>query len=268
LMAISEWIEKLGRAVFEAPFGGATISKDAPELAEIRLTVLDAVKAKSHRVSGKDVFPHNIVRIHMGGIPESQSGVLKSSFFIQYMEQELRSGLTRSNYRFPEDLRIEIQTTAEFPGPKEHWIRVETELQTKAPEPARTSKKTARLVVQKGNANKTELVLDKSRTNIGRTVDVYRSDGPSRRNDLAFSEDNEINRTVSREHAHILLDKRTGEYRIFNDRWYKPGSNAEDGCGLWIIRDGLSQEVPRNARGTKLQQGDEIHLGRAVIKFK
>jgi hypothetical protein len=141
-------------------------------------------------------------------------------------------------------------------------------LETKAAEPARNSRKTARLIVQKGNANKAELSLDKTRTNVGRTVDVYRSDGPSRRNDLAFSEDTEINRTVSREHAHILLDKRTGEYRIFNDRWYKPGNNAEDGCGLWIIRDGLSQEVHRNARGTKLQPGDEIHLGRAVIKFK
>jgi hypothetical protein len=46
------------------------------------------------------------------------------------------------------------------------------------------------------------------------------------------------------------------------------GNKAEGGCGLWIIRDGLSQEVHRNARGTRLQAGDEIHLGRAVLKFK
>lgn len=267
-MAISEWIEKLGRAIFEAPFGGAKISKDAPELAEIRIAVLDEIKAQSHRVSGKDVFPHNVVRINIGGVPESQAHVLKSAFFTQYLEQEIRGGLTRAHYRFPDDLFIEVRTTPQFPGPKEQWIWVETESQVKLPDVAPVRKKSARLTVQKGKANKTEIVLDKTRINIGRTMDVYRSDGPSRRNDLAFSEDNDINRTVSREHAHIMFDSRSGEYRIYNDRWYKPGTKAEDGCGLWIIRDGLSKEVHRNARGTKLEPGDEIHLGLAVIKFR
>jgi hypothetical protein len=56
-VAISNVIEKLGRAIFEAPFGTGRLSKDAPELAEIRLAVLDAAKAKSHRASGKNVFP-------------------------------------------------------------------------------------------------------------------------------------------------------------------------------------------------------------------
>ena len=69
-------------------------------------------------------------------------------------------------------------------------------------------------------------------------------------------------RTVSREHADIAFHKRSG------DRWYKQGHKGDGGCCLWIIRDGLSQEVHRNARGTRLQHGDEIHLGRAVVKFQ
>ena len=69
-------------------------------------------------------------------------------------------------------------------------------------------------------------------------------------------------RTVSREHADIAFHKRSG------DRWYKQGHKGDGGCGLWIIRDGLSQEVHPNARGTRLQHGDEIHLGRAVVKFQ
>lgn len=267
-MALSEWIEKLGRAIFETPFGSAQISKDAPELAEIRLAVLDEIKAKSHRVSGKDVFPYNLVRINIGGIPESQSGVLKSAFFTQFFEQELRGGLSRAQYRFPEDLQIEVQTTPKLPGPKQQWLWIETESRDKPVQSASQPKKTARLIVLKGAANEGEILLNKPRTNIGRTVDVYRADGPSRRNDLAFTEDNEINRTVSREHAHVAFQKKTGEYRLFNDRWYKLGGKTEGGCGLWIIRDGLSQEVHRNGRGTKLQAGDEIHLGRATLKFQ
>src|SRR5258706_14510058 len=103
-MAVSEWIEKLWRVIFEAPFGAAQLSKDAPELAEIRLAVLDAVKAKSHRVAGRDVFPYNLVRINVRGIPEEQSGILKGTFFSQFFEQELRAGLSRSIYRFSNDL--------------------------------------------------------------------------------------------------------------------------------------------------------------------
>lgn len=121
-------------------------------------------------------------------------------------------------------------------------------------------------MVVEGSANEREVPLIKARTNIGRTADVYRADGMSRRNDLAFAEDSEVNGTVSREHAHVLYDKNTGEYRLFNDRWYK--REDKGGCGLWIVRDGLSQEVHRTSRGTKLEAGDEIHLGRAVVRFQ
>jgi hypothetical protein len=126
----------------------------------------------------------------------------------------------------------------------------------------------ARIVVVAGSANKSEIPLQKSRTNMGRLVDVYKSEGLSRRNDLAFAEDNPVNRTVSREHAHIAFDKKTGEYRLFNDRWYQRGNKTESNCGLWIVRDGMGQEVHRDTRGTRLLPGDEIHLGKAVVKFQ
>ncbi|SPE34412.1 conserved hypothetical protein [Candidatus Sulfopaludibacter sp. SbA6] len=115
--------------------------------------------------------------------------------------------------------------------------------------------------------------LEKARTNIGRVMDVYRAAGLFRRNDLAFAAETEINQSVSREHAHIQFDRVAGEYRLFNDRWYPRGessagmsNNAE--CGTWIVRDGMSQEVHRNARGTKLEHGDEIHFGLAVVVFE
>ena len=134
----------------------------------------------------------------------------------------------------------------------------------KAPEQeSARARRAARIAVVEGAANVPELPLTKARINIGRSTNVYRSEGPSRKNDLAFVEDNEINRTVSREHAHIRVDKASGEHRLYNDRWYKPAAN----CGLWILRDGLSQPVHRGERGVALKSGDEIHLGRAVVKF-
>jgi pSer/pThr/pTyr-binding forkhead associated (FHA) protein len=267
-VAISDVFEKLGKAIFESPFSASRISEEVPEMAEIRLAALDAIKSKSHRVSGKMVFPFNVVRIHLSGVPEKQAETFQSQFLSKYFEEELRGGLARSSYRFPDDLRVEMQTSPVMPGPKENWIRVETETVAAPPREAidPAVAKPALVIVQ-GTANVAELQLEKIRTNIGRTIDVYKSEGPSRRNDLAFEEDTEINRTVSREHAHLMWDKKSGEVRIFNDRWYKMGADSEANCGIWIVRDGLSQPIHRNARGVALKAGDEIHLGRAIVGF-
>jgi hypothetical protein len=267
-LPLSDVFEKLGRAIFESPFTASRISEDVPELAEIRLAAIDAIKSRSHRVAGKLVFPFNLVRIHLSGIPDKQAETFRSDFISGYFEQELRAGLSRSNYRYPDDMRVEIETTAELPGPRQDWIRVEVESIAKAAvAPAAFVHQECELVILQGKSNEARIPLTKTRTNIGRPIDVFKTAGPSRRNDIAFSEDSDINRSVSREHAHIVRDKDSGEYRIFNDRFYKMGPDAETNCGLWIVRDGLSQPVHRNSRGAALKPGDEIHLGRAVLQF-
>jgi hypothetical protein len=265
-MRISEIIERFGRTVFEAPFGAlAETIGDSPEVAEIRIAVLDEVKKKIQRAGGKALFPYNLVRISIraGG---NDTAVFERDFFRKFFEEEVCKGISKESCRFPEDLRVEIRIAG---GDQENWLLIETlaeDLPVVA-EPPR-AKRVARLVVVAGNANKSEVPLQKARINIGRLVDVYKSEGLSRRNDLAFAEDNPINRTVSREHAHILHEKKTGEYRLFNDRWYKRGDKHESNCGLWIVRDGMGQEVHRDTRGTRLLPGDEIHLGKAVLKFQ
>jgi hypothetical protein len=259
-MPLLDSIEKLGRAIFESSFSDTS---EAPELAEIRLAVLDAVKASSHRIGSVRVLSHNLIRVHLRGVPEEQASAFEGGFLANYLAREVRAGLARSSLRFPENLRVEVRTNPGLPGLGEGWVSVEMEKDSVvvAQETPRLLR-IARLVVLQGTANKPELALSKTRTNIGRTVDVFHADGPMRRNDLAFVEDNEINRTVSREHAHIIAQKNSGEYRIYNDRWYK-GAN----CGLWILRDGLSQPVHRGDRGFLLHAGDEIHAGRAAMRF-
>jgi len=259
---VTNWIEKLGRTIFEAPFGGEQLVKDAPGMAEIRLAVLDDVRGKTQRVAGREVFPCNVIRLLIRGVSEEQASVFKGSFFLGLLEEELRAGLKRMQCRFPTDLRVEVETTPDLPNAGELWVEVHTESRKSASASPKEEPPIGRITVLRGAANVSELVLDKARINIGRPVEVFKQDGPSRVNDLAFAADDEINRTVSREHAYIARDKRTGEYRIFNDRVYKGGN-----CGMWIMRGGLSQEVHRNARGARLEDGDEIHLGNAVLRF-
>src|SRR5260370_16800706 len=146
-MEISSVIERLGRAIFEAPFGGGRISKDAPELAEIRLAVLDAVKSKSHRAGGKSVFPYNLVRIHLRGVPDEQAAVFQGEFLSKYLSEELRGGLARAGYRFPDELAVEIGSTPNLPERAEERLRVETPPQQKTDPPHAPAPQTARLIV-------------------------------------------------------------------------------------------------------------------------
>jgi hypothetical protein len=260
-MTMNDFLEKWGRTLFEAPLATATKSDEPPELAEIRLAILDRVREKSYRSGGRKVFPYDLVRVQLRGVEQARQPVFAGRFFRQYLEQEVATALREAGCRYPENLRVEVDAVVGLPLPGVSWLAVEVASQ----DPAGTA--VARLVVREGTPNVAELRLDKARTNIGRVVDSYRAAGLFRRNDLSFVEETEVNATVSREHAHILFDRATGEYRLFNDRWYQRGPRPGE-CGVWIVRDGLSQEVHRNSRGAKLEAGDEIRLGRAVLSFE
>jgi len=264
-MNINEYLEKWGRTLFEAPLatkpGPPGASEEPEELAEIRLAVLDKAREKSYRSGGKKVFPYDLLRIELRGVEEGRQGIFGGRFFRRYLEQEVRNALRDAGCRYPDDLRVDVETTGALPQRDEPWLVVDVASQERAGRSA-----VGKLVVREGTANVAEVRLDKARTNIGRVVDVYRAEGLFRRNDLAFAADTEINRSVSREHAHIQFDRVTGEYRLYNDRWYPRPSSGE--CGTWIVRDGMSQEVHRTSRGTKLEPGDEIHFGQAVVEFQ
>jgi hypothetical protein len=257
-MTFTEFLEKWGKTVFEGPLTPAA-PVTAPEFPEIRLAALEEVRRKSYRAGARKVFPFDVIRVSLRGVEESRAELFRGAFFRKYLEQEVHAALRADACRFPENLRVEISVSLGLPLPSEPWLVVEAiSHSTDGALPV------ARLLVRAGTANVAELSLGKPRTHIGREIDVYRNRGLHRRNDLAFVEDTDINRTVSREHAHIRYDRATGEYRLFNDRWYGPGGE----CGTWIVRDGISREVHHDTRGTRLEPGDEIHFGRAVVAFE
>src|SRR5271165_4133438 len=226
-MKVSELIERLGRTVFEAPFGAwsETIS-DSPEVAEIRIAVLDEVAKKIQRAGGKALFPYNVIRIVIR-TGSNDASVFERDFFRRFFEEEVRKSLSKETCRFPADLRVQIRAVTDDDG-EGNWLQVQT-IAEDAPPAAEATPRTrrgARLMVESGAANKAELPLQKTRTNIGRLVDVYKAEGLSRRN------------------------------------------KSDSNCGLWIIRDGMGQEVHRDTRGTRLLPGDEIHFGKAVVRFQ
>jgi hypothetical protein len=113
-----------------------------------------------------------------------------------------------------------------------------------------------------GASSEPVFVADRLRVNIGRERDVVDAQGRAvRRNDLFFPETVEpINASVSRSHAHIRFDRKSGEWRIYDD-----GSKL----GTSIFREGRRIEVPAHApRGAMLLPGDEICLGQARLRLE
>jgi len=276
-MTLGDFVERVGRTIFEAPFGGAAPRvAGTAELAEIRHAIIDQMERKTQRTGGRNLFPYNRINIVIRGADAQQASALSGSFLRDYFEQEIRRALGKAEAEHPTGLRVTVEVTSDRPAKREDWLSVITSFEQEEAEPARlqdaatpTSEQPANssgcLQVMQGVAAASEIALDPWCTNIGRTLDVYRTQGLSRRNHLAFGEEDEISLTVSREHAHILHDQASGEYRLFNDRYYQ--RERGESCNLWIIREGASQEVHRNGRGVRLQDGDEIHLGRAIVRF-
>ena len=153
------------------------------------------------------VFPFDLVRVSMRGVEESRAAVFRSGFFRSYLEHEIQGSLRADAVRFP-------GAPARGGGCRDRPAAARRAVADGgrgiAGAAGRIAAEAARLVVRKGSANVPELPLDKARVYIGREVDVYRNGGLFRRNDLAFVEESEVNRSVSREHAHIEYDRHDG----------------------------------------------------------
>ena len=190
-MNLNDFLEKWGRTLFEAPLAAIQV-QEPPELAEIRLALLDEAMSKSYRSGGRRVFPFDLLRVELRGVEQSRYSVFTGRFFQRYLEQEVCEALRSAGCRFPEDLRVEVDATVGLPARGTKWLNVAAASRDRTAVPAR-----GKLVVREGAANLEELKLDKARVNIGRGVDVYRMEGIFRRNDLAFLEDDPVSRSVS-----------------------------------------------------------------------
>jgi hypothetical protein len=117
------------------------------------------------------------------------------------------------------------------------------------------------LAVVNGVADRRAYAFAAERIDVGRGSDVR--DGRNtliRTNQVAFAEQSgDVNGSVSRQHAHIAYDGRSGAYRVHDD-----GSVY----GTKIVRKGRTVPVPFGSRGVRLQPGDEIVLGEARLRVR
>ncbi len=107
-MNVGDYLEKWGRTLFETPLATVSRTGEPPELAEVRLAVLDRVREKSYRSGGRKVFPYDLLRVEMRGVEDERRDVFGGRFFRQYIEQEVRAALRDAGCRFPGNLRVDV----------------------------------------------------------------------------------------------------------------------------------------------------------------
>jgi hypothetical protein len=190
---------------------------------------------------------------------ETQGALFRRAFLDEpYLKEAVRQELEELGLAEDKQPEIEIEVAVQpglFDG-KRFVIDEVWKSQSQAG-PRRAS---ARLVVVEGVAEATPIEITKDRTTIGRRSDVHNQMGhPIRHNDLAFTEEDPISRTVSRSQAHIEFDARKKQYRLLHDE----GSSTTG-----VLRDGRLIDITKNPRGLLLMPGDVLYFGKARVRFE
>ena len=152
------------------------------------------------------------------------------------------------------------------PRAQKHWIdqqysvafarvarKVKVEAQQQIPLPR------IELTVVKGVAERETYEFACERIDLGRGIEVRDTrTGVIRTNHIAFVDGADVNRTVSRQHAHLRHDPHARQFRLHDD-----GSVH----GTRIVRQGRTLPVPRGGRGIRVHSGDEFALGDARLQI-
>jgi hypothetical protein len=265
---IEKSIERGFRRWTERMFGASA----SDDLVSLHHAILEEIETRVETAArGRRIFPYPHVVVTFFAADAGRRAVLASAFTGR-LGEDVTDSLRHAGCELPPSFSVEVRTaeSGDRPFAIEYSVQPAPQADTAASpaapaarahadaglaEPAR-----ARLVVTRGQTERPEYVLEKTRTNLGRLAELMDADQRiARRNDVVFEDAaDEASSTVSRSHAHIRRDGL--DYRLFDD-----GSEF----GTRIFRDGRSIDVPAgNRRGEKLRPGDEIYLGRACLRFE
>jgi hypothetical protein len=214
---------------------------------------------------GKRVFPFN--RIALSVLAPSRDARARFEAVAADeppLRQRIMERLGSAGCRVPE-LAVDITYVARAPkGWQNPEFHVEFERVAKtnaADEGVDPHHARVELTVLRGVADHRTYSFVANRIDLGRCAEVRDSRNRLlRTNHVAFVEGTgDVNQSVSRQHAHIMYESSSREYRLYDD-----GS----GHGTGIARNDKTLSVPRGSRGVRLQSGDEIVLGEARVRIR
>jgi hypothetical protein len=238
-----------------------TLTADATPL-ELLHATLDELEAKIQPAGrGRRIFPYDrlVVRVAQSS---ADPAALRAVF--EQLEPRLRERLQELRCEAPEQLDVELELLDAPPDPGQQVITIECSASEREPAAGgavvSAGCPTLRIVVVKGRCAEEEYVFEEPVIAIGRTTEPTDVFGQVRYNHVAFLEERDgVNETVGRAHARLQLDPDSGHYHLFNESSSNPTS---------IVRAGKMIRVPpRDPRGVRVQSGDQLQLGRAVLRL-
>jgi hypothetical protein len=241
-------------------FFDQTPGTDATPL-EIREAVLEDIERRIQPVGrGRRVLPYSRIRVQ-AILRHADRPSFEAAF--QEIQAQVRERLAELRCEIPQDLDVQASFLSE---PPEGWIAgrlFAVEYLASEPSPktpvARPRPDSVRVAVVKGQASSSSYLFSAGDISIGRTPEPEDHLGRVRRNQVVFLDLTDgITETVGRAHARLRWDSEAGEYRLYDE-----GSRN----GTAILRGGISMPVPsQDPRGVRVESGDEIQLGRALIQ--
>lgn len=130
-MTLTDFVERVGRTIFEAPFGGGSPRAAASaELAEIRHAILEEIERKSYRSGGRNLFPYNRICICIRGADQQQAGALEGDFLREYFTNEILQALAKSEAQSPEGLRVAVDVSGNVPPGARSGSRLQLRLKS------------------------------------------------------------------------------------------------------------------------------------------
>lgn len=242
--------------LFDAP-----LDADATPL-EISQAVVDQVERKAQPIGrGRKTFPYTrvVVRIRQTSADRPALDAAFAGLGDRVRERlaELRCDASKALdvkvlllKKVPADWTPDQLFTVEYQAPPE----------TAAAAHATTASSSLNITIVRGASSKKAYSFTEPLISIGRTPDPTDEEGRVRRNRIAFLDTVDgVTETVGRVHAHIRFDPQAREYRLFDD-----GSSN----GTSIVRHGASIPVPpRDPRGVRVCSGDEVQIGRAILRI-
>lgn len=243
------------RDFFDAPLGAGA----APlELLQAALDELERHAQPSGR--GSRAFPYTRLVIHVRQ-PEASHAAIEAVF--RQLDARLRERLAEIRCEVPHNLVTSISLTGET-GEDGPVLRVECSndlevAQSSAPAPI--ERPSLQLTIVKGQCELACYTFASGTIAIGRGTEPADVFGRVRRNDVAFLDVRDgVTETVARAHARLEFDRELGAYVLFNESTSNP---------TFLLRGGRSiRVVPRDPRGVRVQTGDALQLGRAIVRIE
>lgn len=266
-------IVEQARSIGDAVVGAVRRAVDPPLTADarpldIKRAIVELVEQQVEPAGGgRRVLPGDFVQVR---VLAEQDQTKPLDAVLSDIREVIRTRLLELQCEVPRRFAVEVSYVGR---PLEEWepdqrLEVVVRADRHAPaarravvDPDEATQPVLIVEVVRGQATKQQFTFCDAVIRIGRSPDPTDERGRPRTNDVAFLENESAeNLTVTRGHALIRFDPRTGEYRLFDE-----GSAN----GTRVLRSGEAIDVPRrDPVGVSLRPGDEVQFGKAAVRIR